>query len=188
MTRFHTIALDRARVQRWANGGGITRELAAWPHPDDWKLRVSVARVDHSGPFSPYPAVERWFAVIDGPGVQLMLPEGPKNVFKGDAPLRFEGEAAPHCHLLEGPTLDLNLMVRRGAGVARMERAHAGSVLEGTTIWRGVFAAGPVLLDIDGITEPLHAGTLAWTDDQAAQRWELHDRSLGPAWWLVLQA
>lgn len=188
MTRIHTIALDRVQPQRWVNGAGLTRELLAWPQQDDWTLRVSVARVDQSGRFSSFPGAERWFAVIQGQGVQLHLPEGVKNVLKGDAPLRFEGEAAPHCHLLEGPTLDLNLMVRRTAGVARMESAHAGSVLEGTTIWRGVFAAGPVLLDVDGVTEPLHAGTLAWTDDQASQRWELHDRSLGPAWWLVLES
>lgn len=187
MTRVHTVAVDRVQPQHWANGGGLTRELLAWPHRDDWQLRVSVALVDQSGRFSSFPGVERWFAVIEGHGVRLQLPEGPKHVFIDDAPLRFEGEAAPECHLLEGPTRDLNFMVKRSAGVARMERAHAGSVLEGTTIWRGVYAAGPVLLDVDGITEPLHAGTLAWTDDQAAQRWELHDRSLGPAWWLVLE-
>jgi uncharacterized protein len=29
----------------WRNGGGVTRELLAWPDPEDWLLRVSVADI-----------------------------------------------------------------------------------------------------------------------------------------------
>jgi environmental stress-induced protein Ves len=40
----------------WRNGGGLTRELLAQSDPQDWLLRVSVADIHASGPFSVYPA------------------------------------------------------------------------------------------------------------------------------------
>ena len=33
---------------------------------DDWTLRISVADIDADGPFSPFPGITRWFAVLDG--------------------------------------------------------------------------------------------------------------------------
>ena len=63
------IHVDEVAPQRWRNGGGFTRELLAWPAVEAWRLRVSVAEVESDGPFSSFPAVERWFAVLDGNGV-----------------------------------------------------------------------------------------------------------------------
>ena len=57
--------------QPWKNGGGKTRELLAWPHPSDWILRLSVADIEADGPFSSFPGVQRWFAVLRGNGVRL---------------------------------------------------------------------------------------------------------------------
>ena len=38
--------LAGAAAQPWRNGGGITRELLAWPvASDQWALRVSVAQI-----------------------------------------------------------------------------------------------------------------------------------------------
>ena len=54
--------------QRWRNGAGLTRELLAWPEPRDWQLRISVADIREDAPFSAYPGVDRWFAVVDGAG------------------------------------------------------------------------------------------------------------------------
>ena len=110
----------------WRNGGGRTRELLAWPSAQDWLLRVSVAEIDADGPFSPYPGIERWFAVLGGAGVVLALPQGETTLRAGSAAVSFAGEAAPTCHLIDGPTQDLNLMLRRGAN----------------TSWHGVFADG----------------------------------------------
>lgn len=113
--------VDLATVapQRWKNGGGLTRELLRWPDPgrapgtaaaaDGWRLRLSVAEIARDGPFSPFPGVTRWFAVLAGAGVVLALPGGERVLRPGDAPLRFDG--APGCRLLDGPTLDLNLML-----------------------------------------------------------------------------
>jgi environmental stress-induced protein Ves len=128
----------------WRNGGGRTRELLAWPDAIDWQVRVSVATIEADGPFSAYPGIDRCFAVLDGAGVLLALPEGEQRLGPGDDALCFAGEAAPMCRLLDGPTRDLNLMVRRGAATATMQRARLGP-----SRWRGLYADG----------------TLWWSDD-----------------------
>ena len=182
----HAVHLADCPPQPWRNGGGTTRELLAWPQAADWRLRVSVADIERDGPFSSFPDVERWFVVTDGEGVELALPNGPASVGAGDAPLRFDGEAAPACQLLHGPTHDLNLMHRRGTGVAALRKAHAGDTLDGSYAWRALYVADEALLDLDEHTEPLSAGTLLWSDAVEAQSWRL--RTGGRAWWLTLEA
>ena len=134
----HFIDLHACPPQPWRNGGGRTRELLAWPRASDWRLRVSVARIEHSGPFSAFPGIWRGFTVLQGEGVTLDLPGGARTLTPADDPTTFDGEAAPMCHLLDGPTEDLNLMARRDAGCARLRRARPGDAIEGTTRWRGV--------------------------------------------------
>lgn len=97
--------------RRWRNGGGVTRELLAWPHAEGWRVRVSVADVDVDGPFSAFPGVRRWFAVVEGAGVDLDIDGRSHRLRRGDAPLAFDGAAVVHCRLLDGPTRDLNLML-----------------------------------------------------------------------------
>jgi uncharacterized protein len=182
----HHVHLQDCEPKPWRNGGGLTRELLVWPSPQRWQLRISVARIDGDGPFSPFAGVQRWFAVLHGAGVRLDLPRGVVTQTTGDDPLAFDGEAAPMCTLLEGPTEDLNLMAPRDAGQARMQRALPGSGIDRATRWRGLFAVERALLDIDDRTEGVAAGTLAWTDDAEAPPWKLHHGSR--AFWLSLEA
>ena len=182
----HQVALHDCPPLPWRNGGGLTRELLAWPAPQRWQLRVSVARIDCSGPFSPFSGVQRWFSVLSGEGVQLDLPRGVVTQTPADDPLAFDGEAAPMCTLLDGPTEDLNLMAPRDAGQARLQRARPGSGIERATRWRGLFAVDPALLDIGERTEGIAAHTLVWTDDAEAAPWTLHRGSR--AFWLSLEA
>ena len=186
MSTLHRIALADCPPQPWRNGGGTTRELLAWPRSDDWHLRVSVAEIAQSGDFSAYPGIRRWFAVLDGEGVALTLPRGRVTLTPLDEPVAFEGEDAPPCRLLGGTTHDLNLMARRGEGLARMRHAHAGSSLQGDRRFRALFAAAPALVDIDDRTEALAAGTLLWSDDAGAAAWTL--RAARHAFWLTLEA
>ena len=106
----------------WRNGGGVTRELAMWPDAGDWAWRMSVADVDKSGPFSKFEGIERWFAVLEGAGVQLDVAGVPHRVTAADAPLFFDGAATTGCELIDGKTRDFNLMVRRGSEPSRMVR------------------------------------------------------------------
>ena len=123
----HTVSCDQVAPQAWRNGGGQTRELLAWPQAQDWQLRISVADIARDGPFSAYPGVERWFAVVEGAGVVLRLAAGAQRLDTDSAPLHFRGEDAAVCALLDGPTRDLNLMVQRGQGPATMQRAEPGA-------------------------------------------------------------
>jgi uncharacterized protein len=140
----NTVMLDNCAWVPWRNAGGRTRELLAWPHASDWLVRISVAEIEADGPFSSFNGIDRCFAVLDGAGVVLSLPHGRVRLTPQDDAVSFAGEAAPMCHLIDGPTRDLNLMARRGAGRPSMQRTpHNGQR------WRGVFTHG----------------TLWWTDD-----------------------
>lgn len=124
----------------WRNGGGITRELAVWPAPNvkatqdkysnNWLWRISVADVSADGPFSVFKGIDRWFAVLDGAGVQLDIQSENRATQSieqtpNSEPLAFDGGAATDCKLIDGPTQDLNLMVRRsGISSSRMLRIN----------------------------------------------------------------
>ena len=132
-----TIHADQAAPQAWRNGGGRTRELLAWPAGADWTLRVSLADIDADGPFSAFAGVQRWFAVVQGAGVRLQFHDGERRLLPGDAPLCFDGAAAPGCTLVAGPTRDLNLMVRGGTGA--MRTVSAGQWWHEALTQRGLF-------------------------------------------------
>ena len=110
------VALADTPPVPWRNGGGVTRELLAWPEGGDWRVRVSVAEIETDGPFSPFPGVERWFAVLEGGGVALTIAGVEHRCRAGDAALSFPGDAPVDCRLLRGPSRDLNLMLRGGRG------------------------------------------------------------------------
>jgi hypothetical protein len=187
-------ALADCPPQPWKNRGGSTRELLAWPHAADWALRLSVASIDRDGPFSGFPAIERWFAVIDGPGVELRWPGLTRVLRPGDAPLRFDGGEAPDCHLLDGPTTDINLMVRRQTGRGMLRRAVPGLAWDDKAAWRGFFAARAARLDI-GRAPPLAvpAGTLVWCASAEPGPWRVdaetpEGRPSGLGWWIRFEA
>jgi uncharacterized protein len=122
---FQLVRLSDVAPVPWRNGGGVTRELAVRPAQGDWHWRMSVAEVDASGPFSRFDGVDRWFAVLEGAGVQLDVQGQTQRVTQDSAPFYFDGGAETHCTLVDGRTQDFNLMVRRGSAPARMLRINA---------------------------------------------------------------
>ena len=121
--------------QPWKNGGGRTREVVAAPAfgaVGDFDWRVSMADVAVAGPFSSFPGIDRTLMVLDGrlelsfadpPSVHVLTP--------GAAALDFPGEAAVIGQPLDGPVIDLNLMVRRGSFRGSIRHHAPGRVLEG---------------------------------------------------------
>lgn len=187
----HCLALAATPPQPWRNGGGITHELLAWPPgASAWLLRVSVARIDADGPFSRFDGVQRWFAVLNGAGVVLQQSDGPLTLTPASAPLGFDGADAPGCRLIDGPTLDLNLMALASAGTARMARVVATQALAGQHRWRGLYTGVALQLQTGigpALTLPPH--TLAWSDDTTTAPWFCPDPATPgplPAWWLTL--
>lgn len=186
-----TVRLSEIPTQPWRNGGGSTRQLLTWPTPEDWLLRISVASIDHNGPFSEYPGIERWFTVVSGHGVALEF-EGTRLDLSADhEPMMFDGADAPDCTLLDGTTQDLNLMVLRKRGHGQMTRVRPGIDWLAASRFRAVYTAGPATLSsADGDSVPLAPGTLAWSTDAVGTRWRLTsgDSASTPsrAWWLAV--
>ena len=186
----HTVLLSQVPMQPWRNGGGVTQELLAWPASEgaaaSWQLRISLARIDRSGPFSAYPGVERWFAVVQGEGVVLRFASRRVMLGAGSEPVRFDGAAAPGCELLDGATQDLNLMVRSDAGRGAIVLVRGDEEWASTARLRALYSADDTTLQInDTDAAVLQAGTLAWAEDAGQQRWRLkHGAAAARAWWL----
>ena len=187
MTALQTIAVDGVAPQPWRNGGGRTRELATWPGGGTpWQLRLSVADIDADGPFSAFDGVDRWFAVLQGAGVRLALPDGPQMLTPRSPPLLFAGEAAPGCWLTGGATRDFNLMLRRGSGQAGLLDAAAGQPWTDAAPLRGLITTTALQLQIGGAPARwLPAWTLVLAEHAGGQRWCIADAEPGGrALWL----
>jgi uncharacterized protein len=126
-TRQTRVALVRGAdlvASPWKNGGGVTREIAAARDEtrgaalDAFAWRVSVADVAQAGPFSRFEGVERTLVLLEGAGMLLDEAGPAAKTHALVQPLdiaRFAGEAAIDARLVNGPTRDFNLMVRRDA-------------------------------------------------------------------------
>lgn len=179
---WNRVSADEVAPMAWRNGGGRTRELLVWPQAADWTLRISVADIEQEGPFSTFPGVDRWFAVLSGAGVQLMG----QVLRPGDDPIRFDGELAPACALLDGPTQDFNAMHRREHGRLRLVPA-AEPLLPTGVRWLGLFTERGGLLTHGARAVPLAPRTLAWCEQPAAHTclFTAVDETEGLAWWLA---
>lgn len=185
MKTAHTITVDSAPVSPWRNGGGVTRELLAWPSPADWRLRISVADIAADGPFSAFPGVQRWFVLLSGEGVVLDVDHHGLALRPGDAPLAFDGATAPGCRLIGGPVRDLNLMVRGGAGgMAAVSPGAAWQAPPGAQA--GLFAHVAGRWHNGEEQRTLPALTLLWFETPPPGDWHFEPDIPAPAtgWWL----
>jgi environmental stress-induced protein Ves len=109
----------------WKNGGGVTREVAAFPAGsglDAFVWRVSIADVAQAGPFSRFGGIDRTLVLLSGAGMLLDEAQGPTHTLTQPLDIaRFAGETAIDARLVDGATRDLNLMVRRGAATGELE-------------------------------------------------------------------
>jgi environmental stress-induced protein Ves len=167
----------------WRNGGGVTRELLRIPArgpataDDDWLLRISLADITADGAFSAFDGITRWFSVISGAGVRLTWPTVERTAGPGDAPFEFDGADAPFCHLLDGSTRDLNVMVRRDLASAQLLHARMDAPWTWPGAARGAFTLRPLILrragaSADTLLElPAHA--LVWDDRADTAAWSI---------------
>jgi len=106
------------KPERWANGGGVTRQLAAGPGsatsgPAEWDWRISIAEVGQAGPFSALPGIDRVITIIDGDLILLEV-DGAEHALERYRPYRFSGDSHTTAALPTGDVMDLNVMTRRG--------------------------------------------------------------------------
>ncbi|WP_412021473.1 HutD family protein [Burkholderia cepacia] len=139
----------------WKNGGGVTREIGAFPPGaalDAFAWRVSVADVGTAGPFSRFDGVDRTLVLLSGAGMTLAEAGGVSHVL--DTPLvraDFAGETAIDATLHDGATRDFNLMTRRSAARGSLDvwRAGAHRIERADTVLL-FCAAGAVGVELDG--------------------------------------
>lgn len=179
------VRIEDVEPQPWRNGGGSTRELLAWPRRNEWHVRISVADIMRDGPFSVFAGVDRWFAVIGGAGVTLSLPEGPQALSVGSVPRQFQGELAPACTLLGGPTRDINLMTVRQRGIGLMQCAKSSLVFSSSAPFRALFSTDAVILQAENKqTVEVPPFTLVWSEG-AHEPWCITSKVESPRAWLM---
>lgn len=171
----------------WRNGGGVTRELLAWPDPQDWVLRVSVADIAASGPFSGYPGVDRWFAVLEGGALRLDTAGSDLIVLSTSDPdlHAFSGDAATNCTALGPVTRDFNLMVRRARARSRQQALQRTPQLDTHAEGAGLFVVHAVeLIDGAGAAQQLPAMACAWWPNPRRERRTLRvEAAYARGWW-----
>jgi environmental stress-induced protein Ves len=166
------VRLSEVPAQAWRNGGGLTHELMSQP-PGDWRWRISVARIDRDGPFSHFPQVQRHFAVLRGAGVRLEIEGRWHELHAGGAVLAFDGGQTCEAFLIEGPSLDFNLMSRGAAAWLRRWSSSAAVPWQaGQTA--GLYAcANAQLEDAQGRHWSVEADELLWTAQLPPGPWRL---------------
>ena len=185
------IRVDEVPAVPWRNGGGVTRELLAWPDPRDWLLRVSVADIGASGPFSAFPGIDRWFAVLSGDGVRLET-EGALPVeltATQDALHAFRGDLATHCTTLGATTRDFNLMAQRAGLQLRQRPLGTGAQLVTNAVGAGLFVTHATeVAEGDGPGTPLPAMALAWWPNPQREQLRLRAASARVrGWWFEVE-
>lgn len=122
------------QVVPWANGLGSTRVVARVPDDDaTWRWRLSLADVVTDGPFSVLPGVDRCIAVASGAGMRLVVGgDSPVTLGPDGGAFAFPGDAETSCVLLDGPIVDLNLMLRRGRASGHLDvvTSESGRLLD----------------------------------------------------------
>ena len=175
------IAAADYRRERWKNGAGWTREIHAEPAVDGvdgWQWRLSIAEIEQDAPFSRFPGVDRELVLLAGNGLRLRFEDGEVHtLLPPHDRLRFAGERALTGELVDGATLDFNLMWRRDVvDAALWHRPLAGSmavfVSPGET-WAVHVLAGAAEFHRDDGLPALAAGDTALLASRARRRFLL---------------
>lgn len=114
MPVLRAIPRNQQRDEPWANGAGSTTVVLREPDGANWRVRISVARVDQEGPFSELPGTRRTLVPLDR-SMTLRFADGHELSAQRLTAMHFEGSPAPTGMLPEGPTRDFNLMLRGDA-------------------------------------------------------------------------
>ena len=156
----HTALSDHPE-EAWVNGAGLTRTLQVWPDANNWSLRISVATIETSAPYSKLPGTQRWHTLLQG-RLLLTLPNQTQALDVHSAPFQFDGDWPCDCQLIEGPAMAFNVMLR-GAYTARVWRFTASNI------------AQPFQKQTDTASKIVFAGFYTQTQTRVADSQGRHD-------------
>ena len=153
------------RVVPWANGRGTTAIVARMPDTDEWSWRLSLADVVEDGPFSSLPGIDRWIAVARGGRMALQCgaPDGFMSTVLDEThgAVPFSGDGDTSCRVLDGPLVDVNLMLRRGHTTGELDVHELGAGERWSCAARAVVV-------LSGRVELVAVGSDGTDDDDAA--------------------
>ena len=157
------------RQMPWANGRGVTTELAR-RDVDGGRLlfRLSVADVVEAGPFSRFPGVDRNLLLIEGEGFDITV-DGARMAVRPFAPVAFPGEADTAAVDLCGPSRDFNLMTGRGLASVRLTVAKAAFRHEADDHSFAFVVSGAFACE----GRPLEKGSLLAIEGEAGRRFDI---------------
>jgi uncharacterized protein len=152
---------------------------------------LAAARERASGPFSAYPGVDRWFAVLDGGSVCLETAGAePRELKPSHAALHaFSGDALTHCSALGPSTRDFNLMARRSSIQLRQQPLQECPRLETRAEGVGLFVVRAAeVREEQGSVCALPDMALAWWPNPHRALRALGVQSAGTrGWWFEVQ-
>jgi environmental stress-induced protein Ves len=156
-------------------------------------VRISVAEILASGPFSEFPGVDRWFAVLQGGAVRLETRDaGTQELgLERHSLYAFSGDAPTHCTALGAATRDFNVMLRRARGQLQQRTLHASPRLRSSSGFIALFAVQAIDVTADSAgTCALPGMALAWWNNPRHQSLSLRTRAATPVrgWWLEADA
>ncbi|SEL76723.1 hypothetical protein SAMN05428989_2461 [Pseudoxanthomonas sp. GM95] len=160
------IPANEYRRERWRNGLGWTRQIAASHAGDDWDWRLSIAEIEQDAAFSAFPGVERELVLLHGNGVRLCFDDGQTvTLSPPHEKHRFSGARSLRGELVDGVTHDFNLMWRPEALDAELLlRPLVGPMFffaDARTHWAIHLIAGQARFDAASGLPPLWAGDTA---------------------------
>lgn len=106
----------------WKNGGGLTREIAVYPvtaNSENFLWRVSIAKIECTGPFSRFHNVSRRLMLLNGKGALFQFSNRNITLTNLGEAIDFSGDEDLHCIPVDGACLVLNVMTR-GDQVCKM--------------------------------------------------------------------
>ncbi|MEO5974940.1 MAG: HutD family protein [Ilumatobacteraceae bacterium] len=135
--------------QPWRNGMGVQYEITADGHlPDGWSWRLSTADITQNVPFSVLDGVTREFCVATGNGVMLTI-DGVAQVCGPRSIVVFDGGSSVQATIIDGPTKDINLMLKIGTPKLHLHIQIAGDKLVGAEALVALGGGATISVDAD---------------------------------------
>jgi uncharacterized protein len=106
--------------QPWKNGGGLSREIAAFVSEGTMLWKVAVATIARNGPFSDFHGYDRTILALDGGVVTLHVEGGTITLERGE-PFPFAGELDVTASLAGDAARDLNVITLRAEFIHDLE-------------------------------------------------------------------
>ncbi len=186
----HVAELSHAERRPWKNGAGETRELLVWPEADVWGLRISVADIVVAAPFSEFPGIDRWIAVLTGDGLRLAIRSSAAVTLhsEDDKLHAFSGDDPVSCALLGSSTTDVNIMVRRACWRATITPTRRRTRIDTTARLVACFVSSSAVLRAEGVATRAASGSaVLWLDNANRNPMTLAIDEPGPrGWWIEL--